>query len=179
MIHSVYASTPFKFVVRGTPCYIHADLVSHHSRPLDCMINGQMAEAQQGFAVLEDVNEGTFKKFVEWAYKGYYKAADVKLNTTIPPSPAPSDQKECETTEWTEGHPSDDNPTKELNQSVLSTESLTDLVREIHKQGKKARKPETSRELKEYFLRHEYTTRREVISISQTRANREAHEDYT
>jgi hypothetical protein len=168
-----------KFIIRGTPYYIHTDLVSHHSRPLDRTINGQMAEAQQGFAVLEDVDEGTFRRFLEWAYKGYYKAADIELDATIPISPVPSDQKECETTGWTEGHPSDDIPAEELNHPTLSTEPPEDLDWEIPKQRKKARNPKTSRALKESFLRREYTIRREVISIPQTRANRGAHEDYT
>jgi hypothetical protein len=168
MIYSVYASTPFKFLVCGNAYYIHADLASHHSHPLDRMINGQMAEAQQGFAVLKDVDEGTFRRFVEWAYKGYYKAADFELDATISPSPVPSDQKECETIGWTEAPSLDDLPTEELSQPVPSTESPIDLDWEIPKQGKEAR---TSRELKESFLRREYTIRREVISIPLTRAN--------
>ncbi len=179
MIHSVYASTPFKFVVCGSPYYIHADLASQHSYPLNRMINGQMAEAQQGFAVLEDVDEATFRRFVEWAYKGYYKAADFELDATISPSTVPSDQKECETTGRTEGHPPDDLSAGELDQPGPSTESPTELGSEIFKQGKKARKSKTSRELRESFLRREYTIRREVISIPQTRPSRGVHEDYT
>ena len=38
---------------------------------------------------------------------------------------------------------------------------------------------EISQELKESFLRREYTVRREVISIPPARANRGANEDYT
>ena len=43
-----------------------------------------MAEAQQGFAVLKDVDEGTFARFAQWAYSGYYISAkhEVKPNTT-------------------------------------------------------------------------------------------------
>lgn len=63
------------------------------------MINGQMAEAQKGFAVLEEVDEGTFERFIEWAYKGYYTAADFESKASSPPSPA-SFSNECETTEW-------------------------------------------------------------------------------
>ena len=39
------------------------------------MIHGPMAEAQKGFAILEDVDEATFIRFIEWAHKGYYTAA--------------------------------------------------------------------------------------------------------
>ena len=73
---SVYASVPFKFIVDGKPFYIHADLVSLHSKPLDRMMNGHMAEAQKGFATLQDVDECTFGRFIEWAYKGFYTAAE-------------------------------------------------------------------------------------------------------
>ena len=35
-----------------------------------------MVEAQEGFANLKDVDEATFIRFIEWAYKGYYTAAE-------------------------------------------------------------------------------------------------------
>lgn len=73
---SVYASIPFKFIVEGEPFYIHTDLVSLHSKPLDRMMNGHMAEAQKGFAILEDVDKNTFVRFIEWAHKKYYTAAN-------------------------------------------------------------------------------------------------------
>ena len=39
------------------------------------MVHGPMAEAQQGFAILEDVDQGTFLRFVEWLYHGFYHPA--------------------------------------------------------------------------------------------------------
>ena len=47
-------------------------------------MNGHMAEAQQGFAVLNEVDEGTFTRFAQWAYSGYYisEKHEVKPNTT-------------------------------------------------------------------------------------------------
>ncbi|KAL8981310.1 MAG: hypothetical protein Q9205_003863 [Flavoplaca limonia] len=63
---SIYASTPFKFIVDSNPYYIHTKLVSRHSPPLDRMINCQMAGAQNGFAVLEEVKEGALERFIEW-----------------------------------------------------------------------------------------------------------------
>lgn len=73
---SIYASIPFKFVVEGEPLYIHANLVSFHSKVLDRLVNGHMAEARNGFATLEDVDRDTFVRFIEWAYTGYYTAAE-------------------------------------------------------------------------------------------------------
>ena len=73
---SYYASAPFKFIVDGEPLYIHTDLVSLHSKPLDRLMNGYMAEAEKGFATLPDVDGATFVRFIEWAHKGYYTAAE-------------------------------------------------------------------------------------------------------
>ena len=39
------------------------------------MINSEMLEGIQGFATLEDVDQGTMTRFIEWLYRGYYHAA--------------------------------------------------------------------------------------------------------
>ena len=78
---SIYASTPFKFIIDGNPLYIHAELVSRNSKPLDRMINGYMSEAEKGFAVIKDVDEGTFVRFIQWAYNGYYEAGEFKIDS--------------------------------------------------------------------------------------------------
>ena len=36
------------------------------------MMNGGMKETQEGFATLEDVDEGTFVRVLEFLYNGYY-----------------------------------------------------------------------------------------------------------
>ena len=77
--HSIFASKPFTFIVQGKPLQVHAALISDCSEPLDRMINGQMSEAQQGFALLEDVDEGTFVRFIRWAYSKDYPAAEYTL----------------------------------------------------------------------------------------------------
>ena len=38
-----------------------------------------MAEAQKGFATLDDVDTGTFVRFIEWAHKTYYTAAEFAI----------------------------------------------------------------------------------------------------
>ena len=75
-IRSIYASAPFNFVVNGNTFFIYAKLGSRHSEPLDRMINGGTVEAQRGFAVMQDVDEGTFERYVKWSYKGHYTAPD-------------------------------------------------------------------------------------------------------
>lgn len=70
----------------------HADLVSHYSDTLDYMIKGRMAEAQNEYVILEEVGEGTFKRFLKWAYKRYYTAADFEMKPSSPLSPTPSNE---------------------------------------------------------------------------------------
>ncbi|KAL8833809.1 MAG: hypothetical protein Q9176_007807 [Flavoplaca citrina] len=148
---SIYASTPFKFIVDSNPYYIRTKLVSRHSPPLDRMINCQMTGAQNGFAVLEEVNEGALERFIEkWAYKGYYyTAADFELKASGPPSPVSFSEKECEKTDdlLAEPEPLMEQPTGKSRQ-----------------------------ELKADFIYREHTVRREIPS---TRANRGANKDYT
>lgn len=40
------------------------------------MINGHLSEAQQGFALLEDVDKASFVRFVRWLYSGEYPALE-------------------------------------------------------------------------------------------------------
>lgn len=143
------------------------------------MINGQMAEAQKGFAILEEVDEGTFERFIEWAYKGYYTAADFKLKASSPPSPVSSSKEECETTEWIQ-EPSADTPHAEPPaEAEPLTEQPIDWGWRDLKSGKKSKKGKTRQELKALFTCREYTVRRETTSVPATRANRGANEDYT
>ena len=40
------------------------------------MINGHLSEAKQGFALLDDVDEGTFVRFIRWTYTKDYPAPE-------------------------------------------------------------------------------------------------------
>lgn len=55
---------------------IHAELVAHHSKPLGKLINGQMIEANEGCAWLEDIDEDTFTRFGQYAYTLDYPVPD-------------------------------------------------------------------------------------------------------
>ena len=61
---------PFKFLIDGSPLYIHSDLIARHSAPLHRMIHGQRS------AVIDGLGEGVFERFICWAYTGAYSAAD-------------------------------------------------------------------------------------------------------
>ena len=162
------------------------------------MINGEMAEAQKGFATLQEVDEGTFARFIEWAYKGYYTAAGFEVETSGSASPVPSMKEECESTEWTEPalveevflaeeaplvveeSPAEESPSYRVSAPPsFGYRTFSKVELSSIQAGQIDQKAKTSSELKESFLRRRYTVRREVISIPPTRANREAHEDYT
>lgn len=49
------------------------------------MINGDLSEAQQGFALLEDVDKASFVRFVRWLYSREYPALE---HTTVAISPS-------------------------------------------------------------------------------------------
>ncbi|MCJ1424987.1 hypothetical protein MMC29_002875 [Sticta canariensis] len=90
---SALASSVFEFIVDGSPLYIHAGLIALHSIPLNRMINGPMSEAQKGCATLQDVDRGTFIRFIQWAYTGKYFAPEFRQDwppkAPLPEAPLP------------------------------------------------------------------------------------------
>lgn len=63
--------------------YVHSKAIAQCSKPLDRLIHGSIAESQQGFATLEGVDQGTFLRFIDWLYKGYYKAAEPRSTIEV------------------------------------------------------------------------------------------------
>lgn len=104
-----------------------------------------MAEAQKVFAVLEEIDEGIFGRFIEWAYKGYYTAANFDLEASSSPLPVPSNEEECETIEWMQEPPADAPTAEEV------PELPTDWDWGISKQSKKSKKAKTRQEPKNLF----------------------------
>lgn len=137
-----------------------------------------MAEAQKGYAVLEDVDEGTFARFIEWAYKGYYTAAEFHLEPSSSPWPAEPSAEECDPTEYVPEPPSAESPREaEVDEPPADLPSESSKVNKWSKWGKKSKA--SRQELKETFIKRKHTVRREVISIAPTRANRLSNENYT
>lgn len=193
---SVYASAPFKFIVEGEPLYIHSDLVSLHSKPLDRMIHAPMAEAQKGFATLEDVDDGTFVRFIEWAHKGYYTAAEFT-----------TDEARSSRTSGNQNHDEVVPTTQEADfpgETIrLASEENFDFAPVIeaepepepmswdaplassYKKGKKVKKVihfdrlDQKGGLKESFISRRYTVRQSAVEIPPPRPNHHPEEDYT
>lgn len=191
---SVYGSVPFKFIVDGNPFYIHAELTSLHSKPLDRMMNNGMAEPCGGVAELKEVDQGTFARFIEWAYKGYYSAPSFSLQA-VSPSPAKwsnslfssgNDHMKANSTEDDMAPPcpvEDPNladwgwasnfrgkKKKSAGNSVWPTEAFSTADHQS-KSSKRA--------FKQSFLERKNTVRRNAIDIPPPRANQKAEEDYT
>ena len=185
---SVYASAPFKFIVDGEPLYIHADLVSLHSKPLERRMNGSMTEAQEGFATLEDVDEWTFVRFIEWAHKGYYTAPaprsqNVEEAVPVPEEAFPETGPLAEVASAEPAEPYDDFSGTSLFGSRKSPSYKKGKKKEIavdpwgHEVVHGGWGPKKN--LKEAFKSRTDTSRRGVFGPPSPRPNRSPQEDYT
>ncbi|KAL8658055.1 MAG: hypothetical protein Q9226_001315 [Calogaya cf. arnoldii] len=199
-----YTSPPFKFVVEGKAFYLHAALVSHHSKPLDRMMNGKLSEAQKGYATLEEVEEATFGRFAEWVNKGYYTPGEVSSHLRNdstsersfakdegskkrPESPAESPQRsEVEVIEQSNdwGWGSSSSSIKKSKKKSSKYCHIGDLepcnpadcpiVTELP-----SVKVSSRTQLKESFIHRKATVRQESISIPPPIPNQRPNEDYT
>ena len=201
MSRSVYTSAPFKFIVDGEPLYIHADLASFHSKPLDRMINGHMAEAQKGFATLEDVDQGTFVRFIEWAHRGYYTAGKfttvevASLCAPISPNhgevfPAAEEAPACAEVYISESAPLEPQPEVALDYSSFKKSKKGKKGTQLSWEepdvddigwgfSKKGTAQEMKQDLKEAFIRRRDPVRQSALKFPPPRPNRKPEEDYT
>ncbi|KAI4598823.1 hypothetical protein KJ359_002716 [Pestalotiopsis sp. 9143b] len=62
---------------------MHSSLVAKISKPFDAMINGSMKEAREGSAHLPEVDEATFMRFFQYAYRGDYEVAELKFSDSL------------------------------------------------------------------------------------------------
>ncbi len=131
------------------------------------MINGHLSEAQQGFAILEDVDEGTFVRFIRWAYNRDYPAPE---HTLVESSNEASAQR----------------PTTETSKDACSFDD--DLVwgSWSTKKGKKKKNTGQSSSSKG-SLRESFIIQYDLLSLGHSvdpsipgpRGNRTPEEDYT
>ena len=184
---SVLASVPFKFIVDGEPLYIHADLVSRHSERLE----RQVAEAQEGSAVLEDVDGDTFARFIEWAYKGHYTAANfTTVEIESPRELKSQNQVEVEDEpqqEYRSSWHSDAAPPADPPAAISSKEDYWEPApaQSTYKKKKKMyEKPmidsaqTRKEELEQRFEGRKYTVRQDFLQVPPPRPNQSPKEDY-
>ena len=163
-INSDLASPSFKFVVEGKSLYIHAGLIARHSKPLDRMINGSMSEAQDGVAVLPDVDRDTFLRFIRWAYTGTYCAAEfsAKQKYKCPPSAVASKESE---------------KPKEVN--IFGQYQTPIFYNEIGSPFQLVTNEEEVKNPKKQFAKLKYVVDETHVSVPKPRSNNGPGENYT
>jgi hypothetical protein len=69
----------FEFKIGQTQSFaLHTKLAADHSPFLKALMTGQMREAKEGIAIIDDVDEDTFACFAEFIYSGNYDSTDPK-----------------------------------------------------------------------------------------------------
>ena len=167
-------------------------------------MNGHLAEAQKRFAILEDFDEDTFVRFIEWAHKGYYTAADfttlVEEGSDTAGSRTAEDHVAGKTFHWAsipileadnQGFPSDPTP--------VAPEPVAELIEEpgdswggweskISKKGKSKKRlpsPESpirrtpKEDLRESFTSRRPLERKSTIKLPPKRKNKSSAEIYS
>ncbi|XXG98862.1 hypothetical protein Hte_005192 [Hypoxylon texense] len=88
----IAASKPFRILVGPDKkeYTMHTELLSRMSRPLQVLVKGDMKEAKEGVAEWDEIDEGTFIRFWEFAYTGDYRPAEPFIDTPAPPPSEPT-----------------------------------------------------------------------------------------
>lgn len=92
LTNSIFCGGTFEFDVGGSLFVVHKVLVARNSFPLKAMMENGMLESQQGRAPLQDTDNKTFGRFVEWIHTGDY-------NPAPPAEPDGGDSKDGETSD--------------------------------------------------------------------------------
>ena len=167
MSSPIYCSPTFKFIVDGKDFYVHEILITQHSKPLERMIHGAMAEAQQGFATIKEVDHGTFSRFVDWLYKGYYHAAEPAEDMTRIPEAKVQPEKAEQYDGW--GYPKNKKKQRDSYCAQCGYEHM-DSPDDIER---------TTRSAKQQFVQRIYNMRNISNDHPQPRPNKALSEDYT
>lgn len=122
------------------------------------MINGHLSEAKQGFAILDDVDEGTFIRFIRWTYSKNY--------------PAPEHT-------WAETGGEGSKTEAEQKEGSISDDPLASWIGGVVKKKKKKKKSSSTMNttLKESFISHYDYWSSDLMP--GPRSNRHPQEDYT
>ena len=174
-----FISPPFKFIVGGTSFYIHASIISQHSKPLERMINGHMAEAQQGFAVLKDVDEGTFIRFAQWAYHESNSGAEYEREPDNNQEEfTPSMKKDRRFAIWSKVEDLQQDDEDEDGLLAPSMWHPQKISKKRHTTGSSSLMRPIRQDLKQAFLERKCTIGRNTISTRPPQANKDPTEDY-
>jgi hypothetical protein len=145
---SFVGSQPFRFLIGPDKktFYVHTELVAQQSSALAALISGRMAEAKESCALLEDVDESTFVRFVEYMYTNDYLVPDPVIaqmtskgtsedgQDRIEPEPEPESTKQGS---WSSIKKDNKKRKKSLMGDIWSMEALPEEPREEYRQCKK------------------------------------------
>ena len=144
-----------------------------------------MSETHKGFAILNEVDQGTFARFVKWAYNGYYTAAGFSLEKdkqeAVPAAVETENQDGGEKKYELDLPPP---PVVDEYGPLDKYEPFDPFndargVREKKKISKASVQTSTKKALAESFVTHKNTVRTSSITIQPPRKNRTSSEDYT
>lgn len=152
-----------------------------------------MVEAQNGFATLKSVDEGTMRRFIKWAYLRYYTPAEFSRDLTISQPPAStSSATEMEMKKEKDGErvwPNDlpgvstdpERTTTGFDDEMSGGEDDDSGKGNAGEQPprKKNKKPKTRSQLKSQFLSRRYKYAEKSPHCERSRPNTEPYEDYT
>lgn len=140
-----------------------------------------MAEAQKGFATLEDVDEGTFIRFIEWAHRGFYTAAEYSTLVEEDPDTAGSRTDDDQASNNGAIPDAEDKP-----EALLDEDDWAGYQAPVKKNKSKGIKlshnppPPTAREdLIQSFVSRKPVERKSAIGIPPPRRNQSSAEDYS
>jgi hypothetical protein len=139
-------------------------LIANQSKPLSRLVNGQMSEAKEECARLEDVDERTFGRFIRYAYTGDYLSAEPAI--LLDPSLLSSTQSNLHI-----GRPRSDDE-NEMSDGLLRAEK-----KRYRRESARSLIPESKKgKLWREFEGRSYST---PLPLFQPRKNQESCEDYT
>jgi hypothetical protein len=192
--NSAFSSKQFVFVVgEGQAEFsVHAAVISKQSKALDVLINGPMAEASDGKAIFEDIQEDTFIRFCQFAYTGNYTTPEFTHKPAVePPDICPSValSHDASATDRDDSRPIEEpieEPSIELESEPVPEPEPVPDDNEFWglkpKNSKKSKKPSKSRLLRQSLddkLYNIETIRTVITARCEVRQNSSPTEDYT
>ena len=175
---SFISSHPFRFLIGPDKktFYVHTELVVQHSSALGALVSGQMAEAKEGCATLEDVDEDTLVRFAEYMYTNDYSVPDPVIVQTASSSTFENDQDGIDN--WPLGKKSNKKKKKVAKSDSWHREATSEPAIEI---SEEAPLEYPQRECKKDQLWSEFTEKAHVKHHKpwEPRQNKISCEDYT
>jgi hypothetical protein len=187
--NSAFSSKQFVFVVGEgqTEFSVHAAVISKQSKALDVLINGPMAEASDGKAIFEDIQEDTFIRFCQFAYTGNYTTPEFTYKPAVEPldiSPSVALSHDASTTNRDDTRPIEEPPSLEPAIDIVPGPEPedNDITGLEPKKSENPKKPSKSRLLRQSLddkLYNIETIRTAFTARCEVRQNSSPTEDYT